>query len=98
MLELARDDREQPYRGCASMWRAAVRQERLALEHEQTVADVPRVPRPEQLVTRHRFEVADAAALPWPDSSVDLSVTSPPYALGVNYPGTFPTMRPGSPS
>src|SRR5207302_8924836 len=41
MLELARDDREQPYRGCASMWRAAVRQERLALEHEQAVADVP---------------------------------------------------------
>jgi transposase len=41
MLELARDDREQPYHGCASMWRAAVRQERLVLEHEQAVADVP---------------------------------------------------------
>jgi DNA modification methylase len=30
-----------------------------------------------------RFDVADAAALPWPDDSVDLLVTSPPYALDV---------------
>jgi transposase len=41
MLELARDDSEQPFRGCDSVWRAAVRQERLVLEHEQAVADVP---------------------------------------------------------
>src|SRR5215207_7797853 len=41
MLELARDDAEQPFRGCDSVWRAAVRRERLALEHEQAVADVP---------------------------------------------------------
>jgi transposase len=41
MLELARDDPEQPFRGCDSVWRAAVRQERLVLEHEQAVADVP---------------------------------------------------------
>jgi len=33
MLELARDDPEQPFRGCDSVWRAAVRQERLVLEH-----------------------------------------------------------------
>src|SRR5215207_751010 len=41
MLELARDDAEQPFRGCDSVWRAAVRRERLVLEHEQAVADVP---------------------------------------------------------
>ena len=41
MLELARDDVEQPYRGCDSVWRAAVRRQRLVLEHEQAVADVP---------------------------------------------------------
>ena len=41
MLELARDDPEQPYRGCDSVWRAAVRRERLVWEHEQAVADVP---------------------------------------------------------
>jgi transposase len=41
MLELARDDPEQPFRGCDSVWRAAVRRERLVLEHEQAVADVP---------------------------------------------------------
>src|SRR5579859_4536799 len=41
MLELARDDAEHPYRGGSSVWRAAVRRERLSLEHEQAVADVP---------------------------------------------------------
>ena len=41
MLEVARDDPEQPYHGCDSVWRAAVRRERLVLEHEQAVADVP---------------------------------------------------------
>jgi len=41
MLELARDDRAQPYHGCDSVRRAAVRRERLVLEHEQAVADVP---------------------------------------------------------
>src|SRR5438309_1512548 len=41
MMELARDDADQPYRGCDSVWRAAVRRERLVLEHEQAVADVP---------------------------------------------------------
>ena len=41
MLELARDDAEQPYRGCDSVWRAAVRRARLVLEHEQAVEDVP---------------------------------------------------------
>lgn len=41
MLELARDDAEQPFRGCDSVWRAAVRRERLVLEHERAVADVP---------------------------------------------------------
>jgi transposase len=41
MLELARDDREHPYRGGSSVWRAAVRRERLNGLHEQAVADVP---------------------------------------------------------
>jgi transposase len=41
MLELAREDAERPYPGCASVWRAAVRRERVVLEHEQAVADVP---------------------------------------------------------
>ena len=41
MLELARDDAEHPYRGSSSVWRAAVRRERLSLLHEQAVADVP---------------------------------------------------------
>jgi transposase len=41
MLELAREDPELPYRGGDSVWRAAVRRERLRLEHEQAVADVP---------------------------------------------------------
>jgi DNA methylase len=36
---------------------------------------------------RDRFDVADAAALPWPDNSVDLLVTSPPYALDIEYVG-----------
>src|SRR5438445_7082130 len=41
MLELARDDAEHPYRGGSSVWRAAVRRERLNRLHEQAVADVP---------------------------------------------------------
>src|ERR1700680_167633 len=41
MLELARDDREHPYRGGSSVWRAAVRRERLNGLHEQAVANVP---------------------------------------------------------
>jgi transposase len=41
MLELAREDPEHPYGGCGSVWRAAVRHERLSLLHEQAVADVP---------------------------------------------------------
>jgi len=41
MLELARDDPERPFGGCDSVWRAAVRRQRLVVEHEQAVADVP---------------------------------------------------------
>jgi transposase len=41
MLELAREEPEQPYRGCDSVWRAAVRRERVVLEHEQAVEAVP---------------------------------------------------------
>ena len=41
MMELARDDPDHPYGGCGSVWRAAVRRERLSLQHEQAVADVP---------------------------------------------------------
>jgi transposase len=41
MLELARDDPDHPYRGGSSVWRAAVRRERLNGLHEQAVADVP---------------------------------------------------------
>lgn len=41
MLELAREDPDHPYGGCGSVWRAAVRRERLSLVHEQAVADVP---------------------------------------------------------
>ena len=40
-LELAREDVEQPYRGCDSVWRAAVRRERLVREHTKAVDDVP---------------------------------------------------------
>jgi site-specific DNA-methyltransferase (adenine-specific) len=32
-----------------------------------------------------RFDTADAAALPWSEGSVDLIVTSPPYALDIAY-------------
>jgi transposase len=41
MMELAREDPDHPYGGCGSVWRAAVRRERLSLLHEQAVADVP---------------------------------------------------------
>jgi transposase len=41
MLELARDDADHPYAGGSSVWRAAVRRERLSGLHEQAVADVP---------------------------------------------------------
>jgi transposase len=41
MMELARADPEHPYLGCGSVWRAAVRRERLSGLHEQAVADVP---------------------------------------------------------
>jgi transposase len=41
MMELAREDPEHPYLGCGSVWRTAVRRERLVLQHEQAVADVP---------------------------------------------------------
>src|SRR6266700_2335909 len=41
MMELARDDPDHPYGGCGSVWRAAVRRERLSRLHEQAVADVP---------------------------------------------------------
>jgi len=41
MLELARTDTLQPYQGGHSIFRAAVRQERLAQAHTQAIADVP---------------------------------------------------------
>jgi transposase len=41
MFELAREDAVQPYRGQLSVFRAAVRRERLAQRHTQAVADVP---------------------------------------------------------
>jgi len=41
MMELAREDPDHPYIGGRSVWRAAVRRERLRLQHEQAVADVP---------------------------------------------------------
>ena len=41
MMELARDDADHPYVGGSSVWRAAVRRERLSGLHEQAVADVP---------------------------------------------------------
>jgi transposase len=41
MMELAREDPDHPYAGGSSVWRAAVRRERLSLLHEQAVADVP---------------------------------------------------------
>jgi site-specific DNA-methyltransferase (adenine-specific) len=51
----------------------------------------PRTPAPtlvlEQPDSGDCFEVADAAALPWADGSVDLIVTSPPYALDLPYTG-----------
>jgi site-specific DNA-methyltransferase (adenine-specific) len=47
----------------------------------------PSIPHSVQLSGPDRFDVADAAALPWPDSSVDLFVTSPPYALDIDYKG-----------
>jgi site-specific DNA-methyltransferase (adenine-specific) len=45
---------------------------------------------PEQPNCGDRFEVADGAALPWPEASVDLTVTSPPYGLGLQYDGGDP--------
>jgi site-specific DNA-methyltransferase (adenine-specific) len=51
----------------------------------------PRTPAPtlvlDQPDSGDCFEVADAAALPWADGSVDLTVTSPPYALDLPYAG-----------
>lgn len=47
----------------------------------------PSVPSNVLVAGRDRFDVADAAALPWPDNSVDLLVTSPPYALNIEYVG-----------
>ena len=41
MLELAREDPDHPYVGGSSVWRAAVRRERLSGLREQAVADVP---------------------------------------------------------
>jgi transposase len=41
MMELARDDANHPYVGGSSVWRAAVRRERLSGLHQQAVADVP---------------------------------------------------------
>jgi transposase len=41
MMELAREDPEHPYGGCGSVWRTAVRRERVRLLHEQAVVDVP---------------------------------------------------------
>jgi transposase len=41
MLELVRADRDQPYPGGHSAWRAYVRRVRADLAHEQAVADVP---------------------------------------------------------
>jgi transposase len=41
MMELARDAADHPYVGGSSVWRAAVRRERLSGLHEQAVADVP---------------------------------------------------------
>ena len=57
---------------------------------------------PRHVGSHDRFDVADAADLPWPDGQVDLSVTSPPYALDkpyaggdvADYPGWLGVLRP----
>jgi len=60
---------------------------KLARQHR-----APSVPAPapvlqgDQLNSYDRFDVADAADLPWPNGQVDLIVTSPPYALDLDYP------------
>ena len=59
---------------------------KLARQHRGPRSAPPApVPIHDQLESGDRFDVADAATLPWPDGSVDLLVSSPPYALDVPY-------------
>src|SRR4051812_41992241 len=63
--------------------------------HHQSGTEQPNIPsrgralpawtRPQLLAPL--LAVADARALPLPDTCVDLTVTSPPYALDINYVG-----------
>jgi hypothetical protein len=62
----------------------------LARQYRSPTSPPALVPVPNQLDCGDRFEVADAAALPWSDGSVDLTVTSPPYGLDVQYQGGDP--------
>ena len=59
---------------------------KLAREHRgPRPSSPPPISIHDRLDAGDRFDVADAAALPWPDGSVDLIVTSPPYALDIAY-------------
>ena len=55
---------------------------RAALARVRPAPPRPTAPLPAQV----RLEVGDAAALPWSSESVDLQITSPPYALNKAYP------------
>ena len=69
-----------PHRVVGKEVRSALAQFRLRLR--QTVAALETVPRSLQPVKLHH---ADARQLPLPDESVDLVVTSPPYANAIDY-------------
>jgi transposase len=55
LMELAREDPDHPYVGGSSVWRAAVRRERLSGLHEQAVADTRS---PLVVAARHVYSVA----------------------------------------
>lgn len=56
-------------------------------EHQRAVAAAKPAPDPEDMPETVHIEVADARALPLDDGIVDLIVTSPPYALAIDYEG-----------
>lgn len=79
------NDRELSTAAALSQWKRFIRDVEMARRREEAAALA--APEPARIPDTVRVEVADARDLPLADETVDLIVTSPPYALEVDYEG-----------
>lgn len=77
------NDRELSTAGALQYWKQFIRPEKARQAREEAAARP--APAPERIPEAVRVEVADARSMPLDDGTVHLIVTSPPYAIDVDY-------------